>query len=88
MIKINNHIQNIIMETHNESTLAIIECHKNAALEHQEAAKAHLEAMKYHVGGQELEANESAKAAIEFSDKAAVYEKEVALHHGISRLIS
>ena len=50
------------METHDESTLAIIESHKNAAAEHQEAAKAHLEAMKYHAGGNELQANESAKS--------------------------
>jgi len=39
------------METHDESTLAIVESHKNAAAEHQEAAAAHLEAMKYHAGG-------------------------------------
>lgn len=69
------------METHNESTLAIIESHKNAALEHQEAAKAHLEAMKYHAGGQELEANESAKTAYKHSQKASVFDKEVAKHH-------
>lgn len=64
------------METHDEATLAIIESHKNAA-------KAHLEAMKYHAGGQELEANESAKVAYDSSQKAAVYDKEVAQHHGL-----
>ena len=83
MIKINNHLQNIIMETHNESTWAIIESQKSAALEHQEAAKAHLEAMKYHAGGLEVEANESAKTAYEHSEKAAIYDKEVAKHHGL-----
>jgi hypothetical protein len=83
MVKINNHLQNIIMETHSESIMKIVESHKSAALEHQEAAKAHLEAMKYHAGGQELEANESAKTAKEHSDKAAVYDKEVDHHHGL-----
>ena len=39
--------------------------------------------MKYHAGGKELEANESAKAAIESSEKAAVYDNEVAHHHGL-----
>ena len=71
------------METHNEKTLAIIESHKNAALEHQEAAKSHLEAAKYHVGGEGLQANESDKTAKEHSDKALVYDKEVAHHHGL-----
>jgi hypothetical protein len=83
MIKINNHIQNTIMETHNEKILAIIESHKSAALEHEEAAKAHLEAMKYHSCGQELEANESAKTAKGHSDKALVFDNEVAQHHGL-----
>ena len=55
------------MKTHDEATLAIIESHKNAAEAHQEAAKAHLEAMNYHAGGQELEANESAKVAYDSS---------------------
>jgi len=83
MSKINNHIQNSIMETHNPTTLAIIESHKNAALEHQEAAKFHLEAAKYHAAGEELQANESAKTAKEHSDNAIVYDKEVAQHHGL-----
>lgn len=71
------------METHDEATLAIIESHKKAAEEHQEAAKAHLEAMKYHAGGDEIQANESAKAAYDFSQRAAVYDKQVAQHHGL-----
>ena len=81
MSRINNHIQDIIMETHNQTILAIIESHKNAAEAHQEAAKAHLEAAKYHAGGEELQATESAKTAKEHSDKATVYDKEVAKHH-------
>jgi hypothetical protein len=71
------------METHNESTLAILESHKNAALHHQEAAKAHLEAMKYHAAGKELEAGESAKSAIEESNLAATFDDEVREHHGL-----
>ena len=71
------------METHNESTLNIVDHHKSAALHHQEAAKAHLEAAKYHAGGEEIQANESAKTAITESQKAAVYDKEVAQHHGL-----
>lgn len=71
------------METHDEATLAIIESHKKAAEEHQEAAKAHIEAVKYHAGGNELQANESAKAAIAFSEKAAIYDKQVAAHHSL-----
>lgn len=71
------------METHDQETLNIIESHKNAALHHQEAAKAHLEAMKYHAGGKELEAGESAKTAIDESNQAAIYDKEVKEHHGL-----
>ena len=71
------------METHDESTLAIIESHKKAAEEHQEATKAHLEAMKFHAGGDEIQANESAKIAFVHSQNAAVYDKEVAQHHGL-----
>ena len=71
------------METHNEATLAIIESHKKAAEEHQEAAKAHIEAVKYHAGGNELQANESAKAAIVHSQKAAAFDEEVIQHHGL-----
>ncbi len=71
------------METHNEATLAIMESHKKAAEQHQEAAKAHLEAMKFHAGGDEIQANESAKFAYLHSQKAAVYDKEVAHHHGL-----
>ena len=74
------------METHDESTLAIIESHKKAAEAHQEAAKAHLEAMKYHAGGDEIQANESAKAAYGYSAKAMIYDEEVAHHHGISEV--
>lgn len=71
------------METHNESILNIVESHKNAALHHQEAAKAHLEAAKYHAGGEEIQANESAKTAIEHSAQASVFDKEVQQHHGL-----
>lgn len=71
------------METHNETTLNIVESHKSAALHHQEAAKAHLEAAKYHAGGEEIQANESAKTAIDESNQAAAYDKEVAQHHGL-----
>ncbi|MDI1318166.1 hypothetical protein [Flavobacterium sp.] len=70
------------METHNESTLNIVESHKNAALYHQEAAKSHLEAAKYHAGGEEIQANESAKTALQQSDQAVECEKEVKQHHG------
>lgn len=71
------------METHNEHILNIVESHKSAALHHQEAAKAHLEAMKYHAGGKELEANESAKTAIDESEKANGFDEEVRQHHGL-----
>lgn len=71
------------METRDESTLAIVESHKNAAAEHQEAAAAHLKAMKYHAGGDEIQANESAKIAKMHSDKARIFDDEVAQHHGL-----
>lgn len=71
------------METHDESTLAIMESHKKAAEAHQEAAKAHLEAMKYHAEGDEIQANESAKTAIGHTQQAKIFDNEVALHHGL-----
>lgn len=71
------------METHNEVTMKVIESHKKAAEAHQEAAKAHLEAMKFHTGGDEIQANESAKSAYTHSQQAAIYDKEVAHHHGL-----
>jgi len=69
------------METHNEATLNIVESHKNAALHHQEAAKSHLDAAKFHAGGEEIQANESAKTAILQSEQAIECEKEVKQHH-------
>jgi len=71
------------METHSKTVLAIIEVHKKAAQAHQDAAQAHLEAAKYHAGGDEIQANESAKTAKQHSDQAAIYDKEVAEHHGL-----
>ena len=69
-------------------TVDVIGSHKKAAEQYQEAAKAHLEAAKQHEAGNEDKANEWAKSANQFVEKAMIFDKEVANYHRMQLKLS